>query len=410
MTNTNKVLFVIFDGLGDRPIKEFGYKTPLEYANTSNFDMIASKSICGLSNALGRGVRPGSDVSHLAIFGYPMDKYYTGRGPIEVAGLGIKLQQGDVAFRGNFGTVAENWDIIDRRAGRIRVVDEFTAAIDGMEIDGVQVIVKPGTAHRAGVVFRGKGLSANVTDADPHEEGKPVSEVRAKDDSPEAIFTASVINKFMRRSYEILDKLEANNKRTAEGKLPANFLLLRGAGMYPTMPTFEEKYGLKASCIAGGGLYKGIGAFLGMDLIDVEGATALPDSDVRAKFIAAKNALNDYDFVFTHVKATDSLAEDGNFEGKKNFIEKCNDAIAELLDIPDNTLLVITADHSTACELKAHTADPVPLLFCAPTVRIDDVKEFNERAFVNGGFGRVEGADIMPEVMNILGRLHLIGA
>lgn len=410
MSTVNKVIFVVFDGLGDRPIKEFGYKTPLEAAATPNFDAIAVKSLCGLSNALGRGIRPGSDVSHLAIFGYPMEKYYTGRGPIEVAGLGIKLQEGDVAFRGNFGTVDADWNILDRRAGRIRVVDEFAAALDGMEIDGVKIIVKPGTAHRAGVVFRGKGLSANISDADPHEEGKPVLAVKPTDNTPEAAFTADILNKFMRCSYEILDKLETNKARAQDGKFPANFLLLRGAGMYPTMPTFGEKYDMKAACIAGGGLYKGVGAFLGMDLIEVEGATALPDSNVRNKFIAAKKALEEYDFVFTHVKATDSLAEDGNFEGKKDFIEKCDIAAEELLDLPEDVLLVITADHSTACELKAHSADPVPLLFCSPHVRIDDVAEFNERAFVKGGLGRLEGKDVMPAVMNIMGKLHLIGA
>ena len=410
MANVNKVLFLIFDGLGDRPIEKFGYKTPLEAAYTPNMDKLAAKSMCGLSNALGRGIRPGSDVSHLAIFGYPMEKYYTGRGPIEVAGLGIKLKEGDVAFRGNFGTVDADWNILDRRAGRIRVVDEFAAAIDGMEIDGVQIIVKPGTAHRAGVVFRGKGLSANITDADPHEEGKPIATVRPKDDTPEAAFTAEVINKFMRKSYEILNAMEANKARSEAGQYPANFLLLRGAGMYPTMPTFEENYGLKACCIAGGGLYKGIGAFLGMDLIDVEGATALPDSNIRNKFVAAKKALEEYDFVFTHVKATDSLAEDGNAEGKKAFIEKCDVAAEELLDLPDNVLLVVTADHSTACELKAHCAEPVPVMFCSSHVRVDDVTEFNERAFVKGGVGRIVGADIMPEVMNIMGKLHLIGA
>lgn len=410
MSIVNKVIFVIFDGLGDRPIKEFGYKTPLEAAATPNFDAIAAKSLCGLSNALGRGIRPGSDVSHLAIFGYPMEKYYTGRGPIEVAGLGIKLQEGDVAFRGNFGTVDDSWNILDRRAGRIRIVDEFVAALDGMEIDGIKIIVKPGTAHRAGVVFRGRGLSSNISDADPHEEGKPVLTVKPLDDTPETSFTADVINKFMRRSYEILNKLESNRMRIRDGKFPANFLLLRGAGMYPTMPAFSEKYNLKAACIAGGGLYKGIGAFLGMDIIEVEGATALPDSNVRNKFIEAKNALKEYDFVFTHVKATDSLAEDGNFEGKKAFIEKCDIAAEELLNLPDNVLLVITADHSTACELKAHSADPVPLLLCSPHVRIDDVFEFNERAFAKGGLGRLEGKDIMPAVMNIMGKLHLIGA
>ena len=410
MSIADKVLFLIFDGLGDRPIPEFGYKTPLEAAATPNFDALAARSICGLSNALGRGVRPGSDVSHLAIFGYPMERYYTGRGPIEVAGLGIRLQEGDVAFRGNFGTVDGDWNILDRRAGRIRVVDEFTAAVDGMKIDGVEILVRPGTAHRAGVVFRGKGLSANVTDADPHAEGLPVSLVRPKDDTKEAAFTAGVINKFMRASYEILDRMEANEKRRQAGQFPANFLLLRGAGMYPTMPTFEQRYGMRACCIAGGGLYKGIGAFLGMDLIEVEGATALPDSSVRNKFIAAKKALEQYDFVFTHVKATDSLAEDGNASGKREFIEKCDLAAQELLDLPENVLLVVTADHSTACELKAHSADPVPIMFCSKHVRVDGVTEFGERAFASGGLGRMVGADIMPTVMNVLGKLHLIGA
>jgi len=239
-----KVICVVFDGLGDRPIKEFGGKTPLEFAQTPNFDAITKKSLCGLMHTLGRGVRPGSDTSHLEIFGYPIEQYYTGRGPIEVAGLGIKLQGGDVAFRGNLGTVDSNWNILDRRAGRIRAVDEFTAAIDGIEIDGIQFIIKPGTAHRAGVVLRGKGLSAAVSDNDPHEEGLPVMTMNPLDDSKEAAFTAQVLNKFLRKSYDILDSLEANKKRIADGQLPANFLLLRGPGVYPSMPKFDEKYEL----------------------------------------------------------------------------------------------------------------------------------------------------------------------
>ena len=405
-----KTICVVFDGLGDRPIGKFDSKTPLEFAYTPNLDAIAQKSICGLMHTLGRGVRPGSDVSHLAIFGYPMEQYYTGRGPIEVAGLGIQLQGGDVAFRGNFGTVDSNWNILDRRAGRIRVVDEFAEAIDGMEIDGVKFIVRPGTAHRAGVVLRGEGLSAAISDCDPHEEGLPVLKIEPLDESKEAIFTAQVLNKFLRESYEVLDPLEANKARVADGQFAANFLLLRGAGIYPSMPKFSEKYGMEACCIAGGGLYKGIGAFLGMDIIDVPGATALPDTDVEAKFNAALKALDSYDFVFCHVKPTDSLAEDGNFEGKKDFIEKADKAAALLTGLPDDTLLIITADHSTACELKAHSADPVPILFSNPSVRIDSVMEIGERAFANGGLGFVEGKDVMPLIMNLMGKLHLVGA
>ncbi|MCL2747574.1 MAG: 2,3-bisphosphoglycerate-independent phosphoglycerate mutase [Oscillospiraceae bacterium] len=405
-----KTLCIIFDGLGDRPIPQFGGQTPLEAAHTPNFDVITEKSLCGLVSTLGRGMRPGSDVSHLAIFGYPMEKYYTGRGPIEVAGLGIQLQEGDVAFRGNFGSVDENLNILDRRAGRIRVVDEFASAIDGIEIDGIRCIVKPGTAHRAGVVLRGGGLSAAVSDADPHAEGLPVSEVAPLDDSAEAARTARVVNEFMRASHRILDAMEANKARKAAGQFPANFLLLRGAGVYPSMPKFNDKYGLKSCCIVGGGLYKGIGAFLGMDLIPVEGATALPDTDVEAKFKKSIEMLDTYNFVFCHVKATDSLAEDGDAEGKKAFIEKADRAAALLANLPDDVLLIVTADHSTACELKAHSAAPVPVLFCNPSVRVDSVAAFSERAFAQGGFGYAEGKDIMPQVMNLMGKLHLIGA
>jgi 2,3-bisphosphoglycerate-independent phosphoglycerate mutase len=406
----NKVILLVFDGLGDRPIPAFGGKTPLEAAYTPNLDAIAAVSQCGLMHTLGRGVRPGSDVAHLAIFGYDRERYYTGRGPIEAAGLGIPMQEGDIALRGNFATVDGALNIVDRRAGRIRDVSEFAAVLDGMEIDGVQFIVKPGTAHRAGVILRGNGLSPAVSDSDPHEAGQPVWEVKPLDGTAEADFTAAVLNKFGKKAYEILSALPENKKRQEAGKPPANFLLLRGAGVYPSIPKFNDKYGLKACCIAGGGLYKGVGAFLGMDVLQVQGATALPNTDIGAKLDAALKALFTYDFVFVHIKAADSLAEDGDFMGKRMFIEKADRDLARLRALPDNVLLIITADHSTSCALKAHTADPVPVIFCNPDIRIDDVEAFGEQAAAKGGLGFIEGKDIMPEVLNLMGRLPLTGA
>lgn len=406
----NKVILLIYDGLGDRPIPAFGGKTPLEAAYTPNLDAIAAVSQCGLMHTLGRGVRPGSDVAHLAIFGYDLERYYTGRGPIEAAGLGITMQEGDIALRGNFATVDSAWNIVDRRAGRIRDVSAFAAALDGTEIDGVRFIINPGTAHRAGVILRGSGLSPAVSDSDPHEAGQPVVEVRPLDQTAEAAFTAAVLNKFSRKANEILCALPENKKRQEAGRPPANFLLLRGAGVYPSMPNFNDKYGLKACCIAGGGLYKGIGAFLGMDVLQVQGATALPDTNIGAKLDAALKALFTYDFVFIHIKAADSLAEDGDFVGKRAFIEKADRDMARLRALPDNVLLIVTADHSTACAARAHTADPVPVIFCNPDVRIDDVEAFGERAAAKGGLGILEGKDIMPEVLNLMGRLPLTGA
>lgn len=408
-----KVVLMICDGLGDRPVKELGNLTPLEAAKTPNLDKLASEAECGLMHTLGRGKIPGSDTAHLTIFGYPIDQCYSGRGPIEVAGLGLELQGGDVALRGNFGTVDDNLVIKDRRAGRILMVEPLTEALDGMEVDGVKFIVKPGNAHRAGVIMRGKGLSGAIVDADPHVPDVSVRTVTATDDTPEAKHTAEVLNKFLSQAHKVLKDHPFNAEREKDGKLPANFLLVRGGGQYKGLEHFKEKYDLSSCCIAGGGLYKGVGAFLGMDIIDVPGATGLPDTDIEAKFKTVLKKLDEYDFVFVHVKATDSLAEDGNWEGKRDFIEKIDSAASLLTELSPETLLVVTADHSTASEMKAHSADPVPIMFHGgngESIRVDKVSEFNERACADGGLGYLTGLDVMPQVQNLLGKLHLIGA
>src|SRR5213596_1186980 len=151
-----KVVLLICDGLGDRPIDELGALTPLEAAETPCLDRLARESECGLMYPLGRGLVPGSDVAHLAILGYDPQEYYAGRGTIEAAGLGILLRPGDVALRGNFATVDGGGIVRDRRAGRIRVVEPLVKPLDGIELDGVTFMVKAGTAHRAVVVMRGE--------------------------------------------------------------------------------------------------------------------------------------------------------------------------------------------------------------------------------------------------------------
>ncbi|MEW6249555.1 MAG: 2,3-bisphosphoglycerate-independent phosphoglycerate mutase [Planctomycetota bacterium] len=405
-----KVVLLICDGLGDRPVKELGEKTPLEAAHTPNLDAMAAAAECGYMCALGRGKRPGSDTSHLAILGYDPEQYYPGRGPVETAGIGLELREGDVALRGNFGTVDEHGVIRDRRGGRIRDVRPLTEAIDGLEIGGVRLIVKPGTAHRAGVVMRGPGLSDAITDADPHVEGEPVHKVKPTSGSPEAARTAELLNEFLQKAHKVLRDHPVNADRERRGLMPANFLLVRGAGQYKALPSFQERYGLKAVCIAGGGLYKGIGSLLGMQVLDVPGATGLADTDIDSKFDAAQRVLDEFDFVFVHVKAADSLGEDGNAMGKRDFIDKIDRAARILRALPPDVLVVVTADHTTPCELKAHSADPVPIMFRGEGVRVDQVTEFSERACTRGGLGFITGLDIMPHVQNLLGRLPLIGA
>lgn len=214
----------------------------------------------------------------------------------------------------------------------------------------------------------------------------------------------------MKKAHEILKNHPLNIERQQEEELPANYLLVRGAGKYREVPSFEDRFKLSGCCIAGGGLYKGVASFLGMTVLDVQGATGLPDTDIEGKFRTAIKSLDSHDFIFIHVKAADSLGEDGNFKGKRDFIEKIDYASRLFNELPKNVLLVITADHSTPCELKSHSGDPVPIIFHGNGVRIDKVTAFNERACTQGGLGFISGKDVMPQILNLLGILPLTGA
>ncbi len=403
-----KAIFIVMDGLGDRPIKELGGKTPLEASKKPNLDKLAKKGICGILDTIAPGITPGSDTSHLALFGLDPYKHYHGRGPIEACGVGLKLQHGDIAFRVNMGTVDKKMTVKDRRAGRIESTVELCKALDGIKIDGIEIILKPSSWYRAALVLRGAGLSDKVTGNDSKDTNVPVQEVKPLDGSKEAKKTAAVLNKLTKLSYEKLDAHEYNKKRVKEGKLPGNMLLFRGAGQYVPVPTLDERYHMKCACIAGGGLYKGLGAFLGMDIVEVPGATGKYDSDFSAKVRKAKEISKDYDFIFIHMKASDSAGEDGNFKLKKEMIEKMDVALGGLLGF--DGLVVVTADHTTPCELKRHSYEPVPVLMAGPGIRTDDVYEFGERACAKGGLCRIRGTDLMPIIANHMGFSKLYGA
>ncbi|MFA6428151.1 MAG: 2,3-bisphosphoglycerate-independent phosphoglycerate mutase [Candidatus Buchananbacteria bacterium] len=408
-----KVIFVICDGLPDRPIKELGYQTPLEYAKTPNLDKIAVDGISGMMHTVDIGVRPGSDTAHLSIFGYDPYVYYSGRGPYECAGVGMDVQKGDVAFRANVGTIDENEIVIDRRAGRIESTKELVDYFGQIEIDGIKFLMHPSLGHRVGLLMRGAGLSPKISDQDPHKVGVPVHEVRPLDETPEAIFTAKVLNKFSQLVVEKLKDFPLNQERVKQGKLPANVLLFRGAGAIPeTMLSFKEKYNLNAAFVAGAPMYKGIAGILGMDIIKFkpeDGVTGLPDSNLINKINKAIAVAKDYDIVFVHIKAADSLAEDGNYEGKVKFIEKIDEAMKPLAE-HNNFIVVITSDHTTSSALKQHTGDPVMVTIKGDGVRTDDINAFSERECAKGRMGHLRGENLMPIIIDLMGLAELYGA
>ncbi|MEN2994091.1 MAG: 2,3-bisphosphoglycerate-independent phosphoglycerate mutase [Thermodesulfovibrio sp.] len=391
--NNTKIVFIILDGVGGLPIDG---KTELERANKPNLDSLARVSACGLHIPVDYGITPGSGPGHFGVFGYDPLKYEIGRGVLEALGVDIELQKTDVAIRCNYATKKDGL-IVDRRAGRIstekniELTNRLSENID--EIDGVKIILKPGKEHRFCLVMRFKKeiteKQAMVKDTDPQKEGKPPFEPTPLNE--ESLEVSEIAKKFIKKAEEILK----NEER-------ANYVLLRGFSALPDIPSFEQKYGLKACSIAVYPMYRGITKLLGMDTISVEG-------DIKEQIEILKKVYKDYDFVFLHIKKIDSFGEDGNFEGKVKKIEEFDSFIPEILSLNPDTL-VITGDHSTPCLLKTHSWHPVPLLIKSPYVLGGTVNSFTERECLKGEIGIIRSVSIMPLVLANTLRLRKFGA
>lgn len=401
------VVLLIIDGLGDLPT--VGGKTPLQAARKPNLDALARNGITGMLAPLGIGLVPGSDTSHLQLFGYPPEKYYCGRGPLEALGIGLRLRDGDVAFRANFATL-KGTEIIDRRAGRIptKSATMLAKAITSITIDGVEFIFKNSVEHRGVVVARGRGISPAVSDTDPHSKGR-MNRCKPLDKSAEAARMANLVNKYSNIVRNILRNHKENVKLEKAGMLKANGLLLRGAGRYSRIESIKERFGISALCIAGGALYKGVARFVGMDVALVRGATATKDTNLSAKVQRALEELKRYDIVFIHIKACDSLGHDGDAQGKKKMIERIDKEVIKPLrkaKVP----IIVTADHSTPCSRMAHSGHEVPILLYAEGERKDSVKKFDEISCTGGGLGHLHGRDVMPLLLNLIKKGKMYGS
>lgn len=407
-----KSLIIIGDGMGGRDCPETD-KTCLEMADTPNMDLVASEGICGLMDPISPGIRAGSDTSHLAIFGYDPYECYSGRGPLEALGAGMELKVGDIAFRFNFATVDEDGIVVDRRAGRIDSEEgtpELAKLLDGLKIDGVEVLCTTSTGHRGAMVLRGKGLSPAVSDTDPHITGEPVLISEALESGSEK--TADILNEIQKRAFELFSSSEVNKEREEEGKLPANTILIRGAGDLRPIEKFRERYGFNGVAVVEVGLIIGIARFLGLEVVTPEGATGGYDTNEYVIANAVIEALERSDFVFVNMKTPDLGGHDGDMKKKITAIEKVDHLVGLIFSDVNNMdiHLVISADHATPITYMDHTGDPVPCVFWGKNVVNDEVQSYHERACYGGGLGRITGMDIMPILMNLSGQSEKFGA
>jgi len=412
--SARRALLVICDGMGDRVEREFGGETPLGIAKTPTLDRLAASGSVGLMDPIGPGIRPGSDYATTALLGYDPHIYYTGRGGLEAAGAGIDLRPGEVAFRCNFSTVDNDFTVVDRRAGRIeKGTEELAEAIRKIKprVKGVRIDFRATVAHRGVLILKGRGLSRMVSDADPHENGAKILRCEPLDDSSAAKRTAAITNSIVMQSFKVMKEHPVNVERIKEGKRPANIILPRGAGTLPAFKPLHELYDMRVACIAAVAVVRGVCRIAGAELIDVEGATGGLDTNYDGKAWAAVKALEDHDLVILHVKATDVASHDGDFRKKAAVIEKIDNALGKIIPSIDSeaTYVAVTADHSTPVSVRDHSGNPVPLLLNGPGVPSSSVSKFSENAVSRGNLGRLHGLDLMPIIVDYLGKAKKFG-
>lgn len=348
-----KCLVLIGDGMSDHPLKELGGKTPLEAAMTPNLDRLARGGSCGWTRNVPPGMEPGSDVAAMSIFGYDPKKYYMGRGPLEAASLGIRLNPGEVAFRCNLVTVRDG-KMRDFTAGHISTAGarKIFGALN-RKLGTKNIRFYPGLSYRNLLVMRDdrSGTLANLKTTPPHDiTGKPIRGHLPAGKGGECLVS------LMNESEVVLHEM----------KTRATMIWPWGQGRTPRMPSFRRRYGKRAAVITAVHLLKGLGRILGMEVIDVPGATGYLDTNYKGKAEYALRALKRNDVVFVHVEAPDEAGHEGNIKHKIRAIEDFDRLVVGTVlngirstGYPDIRILVLP-DHPTPIELMTHTAEAVP--------------------------------------------------
>jgi 2,3-bisphosphoglycerate-independent phosphoglycerate mutase len=383
---SRKFLMVIGDGMADEPLGELGGKTPLEFARTPNFDRVAREGACGMVRTIPRGFEAGSDIANLSLLGYDPGKYYTGRGPLEAASMGVDLGPKDIAYRCNLVTVRDGV-LEDFSAGHIPsregapLIRAVAATIDGVSLHA-------GVSYRNLLVVPGGEGSVTTPPHDIVGQGIEPHLPRGGD--------AEVLRRAMERSKQVLRDHPVNRERISRGELPATMIWPWSGGRKPDLPRFRDLHGLSGAMISAVDLLNGIARLAGMAVIRVPGATGYLDTDYGAKARYAREALERFDFLYLHVEAPDEAGHMGSAVEKVKAIERVDGVVGSIMETFEGIVAVLP-DHPTPVRVKTHTADPVP--FAVRGIGRDEAVRLTEQEAVRGAYGLIEGTHLMGLIL-----------
>ena len=397
-----KHLIILGDGMADHPVGRLGGKTLLQYASKPYMDMLAREGRTGRLVTIPDGFHPGSEVANTAILGYDLNKVYEGRGPLEAASIGYDMLPDDMAMRCNIITLADG-RIKNHHGGHL-TTEQSDALIKLLNAslgnDCIRFIT--GIQYRNLLVIR--NANKHIVCAPPHDHPdepwlplmvKPEPGWENKHDGARmtAQETANLINDLILKSQEILPHTD---KETLS-------IWPWGGGYRPDMKKLADIYPQikSGAVISAVDLIRGIGHYAGLEIIKVEGATGLADTNYEGKAQAALDALRTHDFVYLHVEASDEAGHDGDLALKLKTIENLDARLVRPIieevkswhDMPVSIALL--PDHPTPVEVRTHVNEPVPFAIWHQGIEPDTVQTYDEMSCANGAYGTLKLGEFM---------------
>lgn len=394
-----KYVMIVGDGMAGRPLDELGGKTPLQGAEKPTMDWIASEGSSGTLRNVPDGMQSNSDVAIMSLLGYDPEVYYTGRGPLEAAGMDIELGSSEVAFRCNLITEKDG-RIHDYSAGHVSTDEAEELLEDVKEEHGKIGDFYVGVDYRHLFVLDDpEGETDGIESTPPHHAvGESYNENLIR---PRDLDIARKLNDMITSSREVLSDHPVNAERAEAGKNPANSIWLWGEGREPDLESLEESYGITGAVISAVTLVKGLGAAVGMDKVAVPGATGYYDTSYENKADYALEALEDHDFVLVHVEAPDEAGHMEDVERKIEAIENLDSRLVKRIvdGMDDDYTIVVTADHPTPIELGGHSSDPVPFSVYSKGGERDGLRVLDEMSARGGSWGELEGHEFLGKLV-----------
>lgn len=400
-----KHIIILGDGMADWPVPSLGGKTLLQAARTPNMDNLARMGRTGKLITVAPGFHPGSEVANMSVMGYNLPRVYEGRGPLEAASIGIDLKPSEMAMRCNL--VCIEGDIIKNHSAGHITTEEADVLIKFLQeqLGDERIHFYTGVQYRHLLVVKGGDKRLGCTP--PHDVPlKPFRPLLIKPECPEAQETADLLNDLILRSQALLNSHPVNLKRMAEGKDPANSIWPWSPGYRPQMERLSDRFPQikRGAVISAVDLINGIGYYAGLRRINVEGATGLYDTNYENKVSAALEALRTDDFVYLHIEASDEAGHEGDVPLKIMTIENLDKRVVgpiyqAIKDWNEPVAIAVLPDHPTPCELRTHTAEPVPFLIWYPGITPDEVQTFDEVAALQGAYGLMKEDEFINAFM-----------